>query len=316
MAVAVVIDRVVEVMRRQKLRLAEFASPRTDHLACREIAAIDDLQRGDGLLLEHLGAAAVVRQRHQRRQRMQLAQFGAKTALQPPERGDHGRRHPIFLLGAVERCRMHPDSRLRIFCRAIGRPVPGEFVEHLPEHALAAVAVDDALVVDEVGCRFRQRPLRHAGGDRLLLEVGEEAVERHAVVAGRAAARSGGRDRCCRGPGWCGGWSGWNCRGSGWSCRRLRRCLLGSAQKHQHGCAGKYRGKFSHADAASFLPSASGEGEDNAHVEGRTRPRCGRSRQAAQARSGAWEPAAGAGPGGCSNRICPCRLPRLRGLTR
>ena len=213
MAVAVVIDGVVEVMRRQELRLAEFAGPRTDHLACCEIAAIDDLQRGDGLLLEHLGAAAVVCQRHQRRQRMQLAQFGAKTALQPPERGDHGRRHPIFLLGAVECCRMHPDSRLRIFCRAIGGPVPGEFGEHLAEHALAAVAVDDALVVDEVGCGFGERALRHAGGDRLLPEVGEEAIETHAVVAGRAAARGGGgrprrcwraaRSGCCCGPDGC-----------------------------------------------------------------------------------------------------------------
>ena len=192
MAVAVVIDRIVEIMRRQKLRLAEFAGPRSDHLACREIAAIDDLQRGDGLLLEHLRAAAVIRQRHQRRQRMQLAEFGAKTALQPPERGDHRRRHAIFLLGAGERRRVHPDSRLRISCRAIGRPVACEFGEHLAEHALAAVAVDDALVVDEVGGGFRHRALRDAFRHRLLLEVGEEAIETHAVVARRTAARGRG----------------------------------------------------------------------------------------------------------------------------
>ena len=65
----------------------------------------------------------------------------------------------------------------------------GEFGEHLAEHALAAVAVDDALVVDEVGRGLGERALRHAGRDRLLLEVGEEAVERHAVVTGRRAGR-------------------------------------------------------------------------------------------------------------------------------
>ena len=58
MAVAVIVHRIVEIMRRQKLRLPEFARPCADHLSGREIAAIDDLQRGDGLLLEHLGAAA------------------------------------------------------------------------------------------------------------------------------------------------------------------------------------------------------------------------------------------------------------------
>ena len=126
---------------------------------------------------------------------MQLAQLGAKTALQPPERGDHGRRHAIFLFRARERRRMHLDSRLRIFCSTVGRPVSGEFGEHLAEHALAAVAVDDALVVDEVGRGLGQRALRDALRHGLLLEVGEETVERHAVVTGRRTgrARSGGR---------------------------------------------------------------------------------------------------------------------------
>jgi hypothetical protein len=126
---------------------------------------------------------------------MQFAQLGAKAALQSPERGDHGRRHAKFLLGAVERRRMHPDSRLRILCRAVGGPVPREFREHLAEHALAAVAVDDALVVDEEGRSRRERALRHAFGHRPLFQVGQEAVERHAVVTGGGAgsARNGGR---------------------------------------------------------------------------------------------------------------------------
>jgi hypothetical protein len=72
----------------------------------------------------------------------------------------------------------------------------GELGEHLPEHALAAVAVDDALVVDEIGRSFRNRPLRHPGGDGLLFQISEEAVEGHAVVAGGAAWD------------WCRHWSG------------------------------------------------------------------------------------------------------------
>ena len=194
MAVAVIVHRIVEIMRRQKLRLPEFAGPGADHLGSRKIAAVDDFQRGDGFLLEHLRAPAVICQRHQRRQRMKIAELGAKAALQPPERGDYGRRHAIFLFGAVERGRMNPDPRLRIFGSPVGGPVAREIGEHRAERALAAVAVDDALVVDEVGRRFGHRTRRYAGCDRLLLEIGEEAVERHAVVTG-SRTRAGCRHR-------------------------------------------------------------------------------------------------------------------------
>ncbi len=138
-------------MRRQELRLAEFAGPGADHLVRREVAAVDDLQRGDGLADKSLGAAAIIGQRHQRAQRRQVAHVGAEIALQPPERGDHGRRHAIFLLGARECRGIGLDVGLALL-HPVGRGhAAGEFGEHLPEHALAAVAVDDALVVDEVG---------------------------------------------------------------------------------------------------------------------------------------------------------------------
>ena len=71
---------------------------------------------------------------------------------------------------------------------AVGRRhAAGELGEDLPEHALAAVAVDDALLVDEIRRGFRERLLRHAGGNRLLFQVGEEAVELRAVMARRRA---------------------------------------------------------------------------------------------------------------------------------
>ena len=103
-------------------------------------------------------------------------------------------------------------------CLALLHPVgrrhaAGEFGEHLPEHALAAVAVDDALVVDEIGRGFRDRALRNAGGDGLRLQIRQEAVERHAAVAGRRAA--------------------WWGHGPGWSGNCLSRCLPRAAQKRR-----------------------------------------------------------------------------------
>src|SRR6202000_2046060 len=48
----------------------------------------------------------------------------------------------------------------------------------------AAVAVDDPLVLPPPRRGLRDRLLRDAGGNRLLLQLGEEAIERKAVVAG------------------------------------------------------------------------------------------------------------------------------------
>src|SRR5205823_10963908 len=107
----------------------------------------------------------------------------------------------------------------------------GELGEDLPEHALAAVAVDDALVVDEVGRGRRERVLRHALGGGALLEVGEETLERHAVMAGRTArrrGRCGGTGRCCRH--WLGRYCRWPAGGNNWS--GWRRCWLGRYPLH------------------------------------------------------------------------------------
>jgi len=91
----------------------------------------------------------------------------------------------------------------------------GEHGKDLPEHALAAVAVDDALVVDELGRGFCKGALRHAGRGRLCFQIGKEAVEAHAGVTGSAAAC--GR-RC--------GWFDWSGNRPGWICSWLSRCWL------------------------------------------------------------------------------------------
>ncbi len=195
-------------MRRQELRLAKLAGPGADHLGGRKIAAVDHLQRRDGLVLEALAAAAVISQGHQRGQHRQVAHVGAEVAFQSPERGNHGGRHAVVLLGAREGRGVGPDPRLPLLHAEGCRHAAGELGKNLPEHALAAVAIDDALLVDEVGLRLADRLLRHAFGDRALLQLGQEAFEARAIVAGRRARRrrcgrtrrSGGRSG-----GWCEG---------------------------------------------------------------------------------------------------------------
>ena len=52
-AVAVVVDGMIEIAGRQELRLADLARPRADHLGRLQVPAVDDLQGGLELLLEH-----------------------------------------------------------------------------------------------------------------------------------------------------------------------------------------------------------------------------------------------------------------------
>jgi len=71
---------------------------------------------------------------------------------------------------------------------------PANWVKICPNHALAAIAIDDALIEYEIRRCLGQHALRYAGGDRLLFQIGQKAIERQAVVAGRRALRR------------CGGW--------------------------------------------------------------------------------------------------------------
>ena len=84
------------------------------------------------------------------------------------------------------------DPRLAVLHPGHRGHAAGEHREHLSEHALAAVAVDDALVVDEIRRGLRNRVLRNAGGGCLLFQIGEETIEAHAAVA-RSAALGEGR---------------------------------------------------------------------------------------------------------------------------
>src|SRR3954463_3887534 len=85
MAVAVEIDAVLDVGRRQKLRLADFAGEGADQVAQGKIAALHDLQRGQQFALEQFGAAAIMRHGDERADDRHLADVAlAEIRLQPP----------------------------------------------------------------------------------------------------------------------------------------------------------------------------------------------------------------------------------------
>src|SRR5580704_1220663 len=171
---------------------ADLAGIGADEIAQRQIAALDDLQGGDKLALEQLGAAAVMRQRCHRADHRQLAHVaGAVVAFQRPDRHDHRRRHAILLLDAPEQGGVH----LHQFPGAVdaGRDDPGGgvFLEALGvEHAaLAAVEGEDG----GVGCQAGEGLVDDAARDALALRVARDRRQESVEVA---AAWRGARGGC------------------------------------------------------------------------------------------------------------------------
>src|SRR5882724_11710232 len=111
-AVAVEIDAVFDVRRRQKLRLPDFAGVSADHLAERKIAALHDLQRRDQFALEQFGAAAIMRHGREHAKHRQPAHVAfAEIGLQPPDRDQYLPRHAELGLDARQQCRMPLQRR-------------------------------------------------------------------------------------------------------------------------------------------------------------------------------------------------------------
>ena len=119
----------------------------------REVAAIDDLERGEQLALEQLGAAAVVRQGRDHAHHRQLAEIArAVFAFQPPDRDDDETRHAELLLDAREQ-RGVARQHLLALGDAIGRDAGARVLleVHAERAALAAVERDGRGIVRDAG---------------------------------------------------------------------------------------------------------------------------------------------------------------------
>ena len=115
----------------------------------REIATLDQAQRVEELPAKSLAAPAVVGERGDGAERLVFAQIGAEVGLQSPERDDHRRRHAELLLDARECCGIGLDQLLAALNAITGGHAAGEFEKRLGEDALAAIDIDDLLIVGE-----------------------------------------------------------------------------------------------------------------------------------------------------------------------
>ena len=112
MAVAVEVDAVLDIGRRQKLGLADLAGKGADQVAHRQIAALQDLQGRDQLALEQFGAAAVMRQGGERAHHRQLAHVAAAiVGFQRPDRHHQFLRHAGARLDARQQLRVALHQR-------------------------------------------------------------------------------------------------------------------------------------------------------------------------------------------------------------
>lgn len=193
MAVAVEIDAVFDVGRRQKLRLADFAGEGADHVAQGQIAALHDLQRRQQLALEQFGAAAIMRHGRERADHRHLADVAlAEIGLQPPDRDHDLRRHAEARLDArqqrgvtLQHLPAHLDPP---------RPDPGRdiLLEGLVEGAaLAPVEIQYRRILRHAGKRLRNHRRRNPRRLRLRRHARHEAVEVAAAARGEGGGGEG-----------------------------------------------------------------------------------------------------------------------------
>jgi hypothetical protein len=103
--VAVVVDTVVHVVRRQELHLPQLAGPRADHLGGFQVSAVDDAERVEELGAEQGTPSAVPGQRGQRTEDRHLPLRQAEVALERPEGGDDGAGHAVVGIDPLEEFR-------------------------------------------------------------------------------------------------------------------------------------------------------------------------------------------------------------------
>ena len=105
LAVAVEVDRILEIDLGHELELADLSRPGSSHFLRTEVAPLDHFQSIEELLAKFVGPAAIIGERGERAQRVHIAHHLAEIRLQPPKADQHGSRHPIASLKSCRRCR-------------------------------------------------------------------------------------------------------------------------------------------------------------------------------------------------------------------
>ena len=197
MAVAVEIDAVFDVGRRQELRLADLAGIGADHVADAKIAALRDSERRQQLALEQFGAAAIMRQGREHAEHRKLTHVAlAEIGLEPPDRDQDLTRHAKALLDARQQrgvTLQHGAAAIDAAGPDAGRNI---LLEGLPEGAvLAAVERQHGRILLHAAERRAHHVRRDAGRLRLRRHARDEAAEIAAAAGGQRGRRAADRRR-------------------------------------------------------------------------------------------------------------------------
>ena len=189
-AVAVEIDAVFDVGRRQELRLPDLAGIGADQVTQGKIAALHDLQRREQFALEQLGAAAIMREGSQRADHRKLAHVAlAEIGLQSPDRDQDLPGHAEPRLDPRQQCRVtgqHRPAAIDASRADAGRDI---LLEGLVESvALAAVEIQHGRVIADACEGGADHVLRDAGGPRIRRHARQKAVEVAAAFGGKRGA--------------------------------------------------------------------------------------------------------------------------------
>ena len=192
--VAVVVDPVLDVGRRQELGLPDLARIGADHVVQPQVAPLQDLERSQQLTLKQIAAPAVMRHGRKHPEHRQLAHVAtAEVGFQSPDRDEDLRRHAELLFDPRQQRGMTHQHRLAALDAAGGDAGRGILLETLAEGAaLAAVEVQHRLVKLHAAERLRNHALRDAVGRRLPRHRGHEGVEVATALRGESGCRCEG----------------------------------------------------------------------------------------------------------------------------
>ena len=139
-----------------------------------------------------VAAPAIVSERRQRRQNLELAEQRAVIAFQSPDRGQHFRRHAIGLLDTGKQRVVLLDGVNAVRNAAAAEQAIGEIGEGAGEHRLAVVALDDGRVEHQFGRNLGDHLLRDALRCRVAFELCDPGLEAAGVAAGGRGQSRGG----------------------------------------------------------------------------------------------------------------------------